>query len=77
MLQYPSGLVFGGSEAIGDIEHPECGHSFDQGSSDAPHPGEFELRLCGVAGPLDFDFILGVARDLTGERFHLAGELCA
>jgi hypothetical protein len=76
-LHDPSDLILGGLEEFRDIESSKCGHAFDQGGFDAPHAGKFELRLCGVAGELDFEFMLGVARDLTGERFHLAVELCA
>jgi len=69
MLHDPRHLVLGGSESGRDIEPAKRGHALDQGYLDAPHAGEFEHPLCGVAGQLDCDFILGVARDLTGERF--------
>jgi hypothetical protein len=60
-----------------DIEPAKGGHAFDQGRSDAPHPGEFERRRGGVVRQPHGDCIRAVAGDLTGERFHRAGDLGA
>ena len=56
MLENPSGFVPRGCEALGDIESAERGHPFDQGSFDAAHAGQFELRLRSVARQLDAAF---------------------
>ena len=59
------------------ISQLECGHALGQGNLEMPYARQFELRLCGVAGQLDCDPILGVARDLTGGLFDLVLERCA
>jgi hypothetical protein len=47
MIQAAS--ILGRSEALGDVEPPECCGTLDQGNFDVPHAGKFELRLCGEA----------------------------
>lgn len=78
MKHDPRELVLEGLlKEFGDIESSKCGDAFDESSFDAAHAGKFKLRFAGVAAQLDHDFVISVARDLTGGRFHFVVELRA